>query len=59
MEFAKFSIVLQWVLGCLFLLFTVANGLHWSSLLILLAAVLMLPVPKIRSVFKKIEIKKF
>ncbi len=45
----KILTVLQWVLSALFLVCTLGNGFHWSSLLFLSAAALMMPLPFVRS----------
>lgn len=52
----KASIVTQWIFASVFAIFTLANGFHWSSILTLAAAVLIMPVPAIRKFLKSYKI---
>lgn len=49
--------IAQWVFTGLFGVCALGNGFHWSSLFLLLAAVLMAPIPAIRNCLKNIKIK--
>ena len=49
--------VIQWIFGIAFAVFAVGNGLHWSSIFLLLAAILMLPIKPIRTFLSKFKIK--
>lgn len=49
--------VIQWIFGIAFAVFAVGNGLHWSSIFLLLAAILMLPIKPIRNFLSKFKIK--
>lgn len=53
----KSSRIAQWVFTGLFGICALGNGFHWSSLFLLLAAVLMAPIPAIRNWLKSIKIK--
>ena len=53
----KSSRIAQWVFTGLFGICALGNGFHWSSLFLLLAAVLMAPIPAIRNWLKSIRIK--
>ena len=53
----KGSQIAQWVFTGLFGICALGNGFHWSSLFLLLAAVLMAPIPAIRNWLKSIKIK--
>ena len=53
----KGSQIAQWVFTGLFGVCALGNGFHWSSLFLLLAAVLMAPIPAIRNCLKNIKIK--
>lgn len=53
----KILSIIQWVVAVFFGLCALGNGLHWSSILLVLAAVLMLPVKQIRDFFSNIKIK--
>ena len=53
----KILSIIQWVVAIFFGLCALGNGLHWSSVLLVLAAVLMLPVKQIRDFFSNIKIK--
>lgn len=53
----KGSQITQWVFTGLFGICALGNGFHWSSLFLLLAAVLMAPIPAIRNWLKSIKIK--
>lgn len=53
----KGSQIAQWVFTGLFGICALGNGFHWSSLFLLLAAVLMAPIPSIRNWLKSIKIK--
>ena len=44
----KNYLILQWSFGTLFALTALVNGFHWSSLIFVLASVLMMPIPTIR-----------
>ncbi len=49
--------ILQWLIaGCLGVC-TLANGLHWSSIFLILATVLVMPIPAIREWLSKMKIK--
>ena len=50
-------IVMQWMFTILFTICTIANGFHWSSILCLLSAILMMPVHYIRKFFNGLKIK--
>lgn len=54
----KILSIIQWVVAVFFGLCALGNGLHWSSVLLVLAAVLMLPVKPIRDFLSNIKIKK-
>lgn len=49
--------IVQWIIGALFLTFVFVYELHWTSLLMLCAGVLMLPIPPIRHFLQKFYIK--
>mgnify|MGYP003295216907 CR=1 FL=1 len=51
--------IAQWIFGIIFALFALVNGFHWSSLLILASALLIMPVPLVRNTLLKINIKGF
>ena len=53
----KGSQIAQWVFTGLFGICALGNGFHWSSLFLLLAAVLMAPIPALRNWLKSIKIK--
>jgi len=53
----KSSKIAQWIFTGLFGICALGNGFHISSLLLLIAAILMMPVPMIRNYLKKIKIK--
>ena len=53
----KILSIIQWVIAILFGLCALGNGFHWSSVLLVLAAVLMLPVKLIRDFLSNIRIK--
>ena len=53
----KGSLIAQWAFTGLFGICALGNGFHWSSLFLLLAAVLMAPIPAIRNWLKSIKIK--
>ena len=53
----KGSQIAQWVFTGLFGICALGNGFHWSSLFLLLAAVLMAPISAIRNWLKSIKIK--
>ena len=53
----KGSKIAQWIFTGLFGVCALGNGLHWSSLFLVLAAVLMAPIPAIRDWLKNIKIK--
>ena len=53
----KGSKIAQWIFTGLFGICALGNGLHWSSLFLVLAAVLMAPIPAIRDWLKNIKIK--
>lgn len=53
----KGSQIAQWVFTGLFVICALGNGFHWSSLFLLLAAVLMAPISAIRNWLKSIKIK--
>ncbi len=53
----KLSYVIQWVFSATFLLGALAKGFHWTSLLFLIAAGLMMPIPFIRNILRKYKIK--
>ena len=48
---------IQWLFTGLFAICALANGIHYSTFLLLLAAFLMTPITPIRVLFKKIKIK--
>lgn len=53
----KSSQIVQWIFAGVFGTCILVNGFHWSSLLLLLAAVLIAPIPAIRNWLKSIKIK--
>lgn len=53
----KGSKIAQWIFTGLFGICALGNGFHFSSLLLLIAAILMMPIPTIRNYLKKIKIK--
>ena len=53
----KGSKIAQWIFTGLFGICALGNGFHISSLLLIIAAILMMPVPMIRNYLKKIRIK--
>lgn len=53
----KGSQIAQWIFTALFGICALGNGFHFSSLLLLIAAILMMPIPLIRNYLKKIKIK--
>lgn len=48
--------IAQWLLGVTFLICVFANGFHWTSIILVIAAVLMMPIKPIRNTLKKIKI---
>jgi hypothetical protein len=50
--------IVRWILGILFIIFAFGSGFHFSSLLLLLAAVLILPLSFIEKLLKKINVSK-
>ena len=53
----KGSKIAQWIFTGIFGICVLGNGFHWSSLFLLLATVLMAPIPAIRNWLKSIKIK--
>ena len=53
----KWSRIIQWVFAGSYAICALAYGLHWSSLLMLLSAVLMAPIPVIRNWLNSMKIK--
>ena len=53
----KSSITIQWILTALFGICVIGNGFHWSSLFLLLATILIIPIPVVRKLFKSLKIK--
>lgn len=53
----KGALIAQWVFAVLFGICVLGNGLHWTSLPLLLATLLMLPIDKIRKVLNGIKLK--
>lgn len=49
--------LVQWLIGILFAFSAFASGFHFSSIFILLAALLMMPIKPIREALKKVKIK--
>ncbi len=50
--------IIQWIVAATFGICTLANGFHFSTLFLVLATILFLPIPTIRNFFKKkIKIK--
>ena len=49
--------IIEWCLSVLFILFIFETGFHWSSILLILAAVLMAPIKPLRNLLKKWKIK--
>ena len=59
MERNRFSIIAQWIVGSFFALTALVNGIHWSSLIFVFAAVLIMPIPKIRELINKPIVRDF
>ena len=55
----NYSIIAQWILGGIFALTSLVNGFHWTSILFVFAGVLVMPIPKIRELFNKLNTKDF
>ena len=53
----KKSAISRWIIGGFFAMFALVNEFHFSSLFLICAAVLMLPIPVKESFFKKQNIK--
>ena len=53
----KTSAIVQWIFSALFYVCVLGNGFHYSSLFLLAAGVLMMPIPKLRGLFQKIKLK--
>lgn len=51
--------VAQWIIGFFFVLCALVNGIHLSTLLLLAAAVLIMPIPQIRNALMKVDISGF
>ena len=49
--------IVQWCFAALFLMFTIATGMHWSSILLVLAAFFIAPIKPIREFLSKNKIK--
>lgn len=57
MKNKKFLTIIQWIFGISFAVFALGNGLHWSGIFLILAAILMLPIKPIRNFLSKFKIK--
>lgn len=55
----KFLTILQWCLAGAFACCLIGTGFHWTSLLVLVAVVLMLPLTAVQKVLAKIKIKRW
>lgn len=53
----KVSNIIQWVVAAFFAIFLLVTGIHYSSIFIILAILLIAPIKPIREVLKKIKIK--
>lgn len=49
--------VIQWILSAVFLICLFGTGLHWSSIILLVATVLMMPIKPLREFLSGIKIK--
>ena len=54
---SKINVVLRWVFGVLFIIFAIVNGFHYSSLFLIIAAILLLPISFITDFCANINIK--
>ena len=53
----KKSAIVRWIVGGFFAMFALVNGFHFSSLFLLLSALLMFPLSFIENFLKKINVK--
>ncbi len=53
----KKSQIAQWIIAAVFALCAVGNGFHWTTILILLASFLMMPISKVREFINSLQIK--
>ncbi len=53
----KVSNIIQWVVAAFFAIFLLVTGIHYSSIFIILAILLIAPIKPIREVLKKFKIK--
>ena len=54
---SKRGITAQWIFAVIFGICTLGNGLHWTSLPLLIATVLMMPIPALRKKLNELNLK--